>query len=111
MLVGVAGLPDLALRLSLVRALAPRPDLLVLDEPMASLDPPTRIAVIEELLAEKCSRSLSVIFSSHITGDLQRFCSHFAVLVNGKIVVMDRKEALLKDDARDLETVLSEWMQ
>ena len=81
-------------RLSLVRALAPRPDWLLLDEPMASLDPATRIAVIEELLAEQRRRPLTVIFSSHITGDLRRFCTDFAVLAGGRIAVMDRTEAL-----------------
>jgi ABC-type Na+ transport system ATPase subunit NatA len=37
------------------------------------------------LLAEKERRPLTVIFSSHITGDLRRFCSHFCVLEAGKI--------------------------
>ena len=81
-------------RLSIVRALAPRPDLVILDEPIASLDPATRIAVIEELVAEQNRRALTVIFSSHITGDLQRFCSHFAVLANGKIAVLERTPVL-----------------
>lgn len=81
-------------RLSIVRALAPRPDLLVLDEPIASLDPATRIAVIEELVAEQSRRPLTVIFSSHITGDLRRFCSHFAVLAHGKIAILERTDAL-----------------
>lgn len=81
-------------RLSIVRALAARPELIVLDEPMASLDPATRIAVIEELMAEKRRRSFTVIFSSHITGDLRRFCSHFAVLADGKLAVMERTSEL-----------------
>ena len=67
-------------RLSIVRALAIRPELLVLDEPIASLDPATRIAVIDELSNERKRRPLTVIFSSHLIGDLERFCSQFAVL-------------------------------
>lgn len=81
-------------RLSIIRALAARPDLIVLDEPMSSLDPATRIAVIEELISEKRLRSFTVIFSSHITGDLRRFCSHFAVLANGRLAVMERTDEL-----------------
>jgi ABC-2 type transport system ATP-binding protein len=76
-------------RLSLVRALAIRPDLLVLDEPIASLDPATRAAVIEELIGERRARSLTAIFSSHIIGDLERLCSHLAVLAEGKIAAFD----------------------
>ena len=90
----VALSPGQQQRLSIVRALAPRPDWLLLDEPIASLDPATRIAVIEELLEEQRRRPLTVIFSSHITGDLRRFCTHFAVLAGGRIAVMDRTEVL-----------------
>jgi ABC-2 type transport system ATP-binding protein len=55
-------------RLSIVRALGHRPDFLVLDEPIAALDPATRMAVIDELSSEHRARGVSVIFSSHITG-------------------------------------------
>lgn len=73
-------------RLSIVRALGPRPDLVVLDEPIAALDPATRIAVIDELAHEHAARDISIIFSSHITGDLERLCSHFIILAEGKVV-------------------------
>ena len=76
-------------RLSIVRALATHPELLVLDEPIASLDPATRIAVIDELLSERKRRVITVIFSSHIIGDLERLCSRLAVLAAGKIAVME----------------------
>lgn len=72
-------------RLSIVRALAPRPDLLILDEPIAALDPVTRLAVIDELLNEHRIRRISIIFSSHITGDLERLCRRFVVLARGAI--------------------------
>jgi ABC-2 type transport system ATP-binding protein len=76
-------------RLSIVRALASRPDVLVLDEPIASLDPATRIAVIDELISERARRPISIIFSSHLIGDLERLCSKLAILVAGKIAVLE----------------------
>jgi ABC-2 type transport system ATP-binding protein len=76
-------------RLSIVRALSTRPEVLILDEPIASLDPATRIAVIDELMSERARRPLSVIFSSHLIGDLERLCSKFAVLAGGRIAVIE----------------------
>jgi ABC-2 type transport system ATP-binding protein len=76
-------------RLSIVRALASRPDLLVLDEPMASLDPSTRLAVIEELARERERRPISMIFSSHITQDLRRLCTHFVILAKGTVALQE----------------------
>lgn len=76
-------------QLALTLALAKRPELLILDEPIASLDPATRIAVIDELTAERARRPLTLIFSSHLIGDLERLCSQLAVLSAGRIAVLE----------------------
>jgi ABC-2 type transport system ATP-binding protein len=81
--------PGLQQRLSIVRALATRPEALFLDEPIASLDPAARLAVIDELMTEHARRPLTVIFSSNLIGDLERLCSRFAVLAAGKIAVIE----------------------
>jgi ABC-2 type transport system ATP-binding protein len=81
-------------RLSIVRALSTRPDLIIFDEPIASIDPATRIAIIEELLAVMAERDATVIFSSHITGDLERLCSHFAVIAAGKVAFLEPTRAI-----------------
>jgi len=88
-------------RLSIVRALGSRPDCLILDEPIAALDPATRMAVIDELLSEHRARGISIIFSSHITGDLERLCSRFVVLAAGKIALDDPTE-----DCRELVRII-----
>jgi ABC-2 type transport system ATP-binding protein len=96
-------------RLSITRALAPRPAFLVLDEPIAALDPVTRIAVIEELMREHRARGISIIFSSHITGDLERLCSRFVVLAAGKIALDESTEScrnLVRIDVAGREELL-----
>jgi ABC-2 type transport system ATP-binding protein len=96
-------------RLSITRAMAPRPDFLVLDEPIAALDPATRMAVIDELMQEHRARGISIIFSSHITGDLERLCSRFVVLAGGKIAFDESTEAcrnLVRIDVAGREELL-----
>jgi len=79
-------------RLAIARALGHRPRYLVLDEPIAALDPATRMAVIDELASEHGARAVSILFSSHITGDLERLCSRFIVLAGGAIVFDESRE-------------------
>lgn len=79
-------------RLSIVRALATRPEFLILDEPMSALDPAARLYVIEELLGTRRTNELTVIVSSHIVHDLQRYCTHLAIVKGGGIAIHERME-------------------
>jgi len=72
-------------RLSIVRALGTGPDLLVLDEPLASLDPAMRMAVIEELQRLRRERPVTLIISSQIVGDLRPLCSELAIMAPTRI--------------------------
>ena len=72
-------------KLAIVRAIAPDPDLLVLDEPVASLDPQARRAFMGELLALMRGPGTTVIFSTHITADLERADADIALLRDGRI--------------------------
>jgi ABC-2 type transport system ATP-binding protein len=72
-------------KLAIVRAMAPEPDLLVLDEPVASLDPQARRAFMQELLALMRQPGRTVIFSTHITADLERADADIALLRDGRI--------------------------
>ena len=59
-------------RLSIIRALAHEPELLVLDEPVASLDPLARRDFLRELVEQVLDRGCTVVFSTHILSDLER---------------------------------------
>ena len=74
-------------RLSIIRALAHEPDLLVLDEPVASLDPLARRDFLRELVEQVVERGTTVVFSTHILSDLERVALEVAFLKNGRIAL------------------------
>ncbi len=71
--------------LAIIRALAPDPDLLLLDEPVASLDPIARRDFLATLLPLVRRPGKTVIFSTHITTDLERVDADIALLRDGRI--------------------------
>ncbi len=70
-------------RLGIAQALINAPDLLLLDEPTSALDPIGRKDVLD-MIAELRGRT-TVLFSTHILGDVERVCDHVAVLDHGRI--------------------------
>lgn len=74
-------------RLSIVRALAHDPALLVLDEPVAALDPAGRRDFLRELMGRAIEGETTVVFSTHILSDLERVAMDLALLKNGRIVL------------------------
>jgi ABC-2 type transport system ATP-binding protein len=71
-------------QLALVLALAKMPDLLLLDEPMASLDPLARHEFMGLLMAASAEQGLTVVLSSHIIGDLRATCDYLVILSRGR---------------------------
>ncbi len=67
-------------QVALVLALAKRPDLLLLDEPLASLDPLARREFLRTLMEAVAETGLTVLLSSHIIGDLERVCDYLVIL-------------------------------
>ncbi len=67
-------------QVALVLALAKRPDLLLLDEPLASLDPLARRDFLRTLLDAVAESGLTVLLSSHILTDLERVCDYLIIL-------------------------------
>ena len=88
-------------KLALVLALAYRPELLVLDEPVASLDPLARREFLRSLLELCRDQEHTILFSTHITSDLERVASHLAILREGRIVLFDELDAV-KDRVKRL---------
>jgi ABC-2 type transport system ATP-binding protein len=82
-------------QLALTLAIAKRPEVLILDEPIASLDPLARREFLQTLMEVTAEHELSVVMSSHLVSDLERICDYLIVLVNSRIQLAGEVEALL----------------
>lgn len=74
-------------QLALTLAIGKRPELLILDEPVASLDPLARREFLENLTEAIAERELSVVLSSHLMADLELVCDYLIVLVGSRVRV------------------------
>lgn len=86
-------------RLSIIRALAHDPELLILDEPVSALDPVGRREFLRELIDSVIEQGTTVVFSTHILTDLERVALDVAFLKDGKIALQGPIDELL-DSAR-----------
>ena len=82
-------------QLALALGLAKRPELLILDEPVASLDPFARREFLQLLMEAVAEQELSVVLSSHVVSDLERVCDHVVVLVDSEVRLAGEVETLL----------------
>jgi ABC-2 type transport system ATP-binding protein len=82
-------------QLGLTLAMAKRPELLLLDEPVASLDPLARRAFLQDLMEAVAEQELSVVLSSHLVADLERVCDYLIVLVASQMRIAGLVEDLL----------------
>jgi ABC-2 type transport system ATP-binding protein len=69
--------------------------LLLLDEPVASLDPLARREFLQDLMESVAEQDLSVVLSSHLVADLERVCDYLIVLVGSRVRVAGPVEELL----------------
>jgi ABC-2 type transport system ATP-binding protein len=72
-------------QLALTLAIAKRPQLLMLDEPIASLDPLARREFLQVLMEFTAEQEVSVVMSSHLVADLERVCDYLIVLMASKV--------------------------
>jgi ABC-2 type transport system ATP-binding protein len=87
-------------QLALTLAMAKRPELLLLDEPVASLDPLARREFLQGLMEAVAGQRLSVVLSSHLVADLERVCDYLAVLVASRVRVAGEVSDLLASHHR-----------
>ncbi|HEY7013233.1 MAG TPA: ABC transporter ATP-binding protein [Streptosporangiaceae bacterium] len=87
-------------QLALTLALAKRPELLLLDEPVASLDPLARREFLQGLMEAVAGQPLSVLLSSHLVADLERVCDYLVVLVASRVRVAGEVSDLLASHHR-----------
>ncbi|WP_027931459.1 ABC transporter ATP-binding protein [Amycolatopsis thermoflava] len=71
-------------RVALAMALGRRPRVLMLDEPLADLDPIARDEVMRTLMAEAADTGMTVLLSSHVLSDLENVCDHLLLLADGR---------------------------
>jgi ABC-type multidrug transport system, ATPase component len=87
-------------QLALTLAVAKRPELLLLDEPVASLDPLARREFLQTLMEIVARDGVSVVLSSHLVADLERVCDYLVVMVAGRVALAGDVDALLASHRR-----------
>jgi ABC-2 type transport system ATP-binding protein len=87
-------------QVALVLALAKHPDLLLLDEPLASLDPLARREFLRTLLDATVETGLTVLLSSHNIGDLERVCDYLIILSASHVQLVDDIQETLRTHKR-----------
>jgi ABC-2 type transport system ATP-binding protein len=87
-------------QLALTLAIAKRPELLILDEPVSSLDPLARREFLQGLMAHVADHGAGVILSSHLVSDLERVCDYMIVLVDSRVRIAGEVDDLLASHHR-----------
>jgi ABC-2 type transport system ATP-binding protein len=87
-------------QLALTVAIAKRPECLILDEPLASLDPLARREFLRSLMEIVAAQQISVVLSSHLIADLERVCDYLVALVASRVQVAGEVSELLSSHHR-----------
>jgi len=83
-------------RLGIAQALLSRPKLLILDEPTNGLDP-QGMKEVRDLICELSSEGITIFISSHLLDEVQKICSHVAMISFGKLITSGKMENLLQE--------------
>ncbi|HEX3983412.1 MAG TPA: ABC transporter ATP-binding protein [Acidisoma sp.] len=87
-------------RVALIRALAIKPQVLILDEPASALDPVARRDLLREIALRAGECGMTVLFSTHIVSDLERVASHVCFLHEGRVLLNAAMDDLKETHAR-----------
>ena len=87
-------------QLALTLAIAKRPELLLLDEPVASLDPLARREFLQHLMEVVAAHEVTVVLSSHLVADLERVCDYLIVLTASHVQLAGEVDTLLSSHRR-----------
>jgi ABC-2 type transport system ATP-binding protein len=93
-------------QLALTIALARRPDLLILDEPLAALDPLARHDFMDSVLAAVAADGISVVLSSHVVAELERMADYLIVLSRGQVQTTGTVDDLMIERGMNLEQIV-----
>lgn len=96
-------------RVALARALAISPDLLLLDEPTANLDPRTSY-IIEDLISRAKNRGMTVVISTHDLPQAMRLADRIVIIMDGKVVSSGSTDMLMNTDSEDVRSFLDAGM-
>ena len=98
-------------QLALTLAVGKAPDLLVLDEPVASLDPLARRTFLADVMELVAERQPTIVLSSHLLSDVERVCDHLIVMADGHVQLAGSvddllsKHKMLSGPRRDLRSL------
>jgi ABC-2 type transport system ATP-binding protein len=92
-------------RAGIAQALINKPELLILDEPMANLDPIGRRDV-RDLLIELKKEGTTIFFSSHILSDAEMLCDKVGIIFNGRMISEGKLSDLLKEEIKAFEVII-----
>ncbi|MEU3614342.1 ABC transporter ATP-binding protein [Streptomyces sp. NPDC006872] len=87
-------------RVALALALAKQPELLLLDEPMADLDPLARHELMGTLMAQAAQYGTTIVMSSHVVAELEDSCDHLLLVGGGRVRLAGEIDDLLAAHAR-----------
>jgi ABC-2 type transport system ATP-binding protein len=94
-------------KLAIILAMGHEPELLVLDEPVGALDPVARRDFLRTILEIAQNETRTILFSTHITTDLERVADRVAILRHGRIVFHDELD-VLKESVKRLRITASQ---